>query len=38
MSDGKAAVLGEMFRLMGDLSRLEIVIACLDAPICVSAP
>ena len=25
-----------MFRLMGDPSRLRIVLACLDAPICVS--
>jgi DNA-binding transcriptional ArsR family regulator len=36
MSDGEAAVLAEMFRLMGDASRLKIILACLDAPICVS--
>ncbi len=25
-----------MFRMMGDASRLKIILACLDAPLCVS--
>src|SRR5277367_3221113 len=36
MTDDQAALLAEMFRLMGDASRLKIILACLDAPICVS--
>ena len=36
MTDGEAAALAEMFRLMGDASRLKIILACLDAPTCVS--
>ena len=34
--DDQAIQLAEMFRLMGDPSRLRIIIACLEAPICVS--
>jgi ArsR family transcriptional regulator, lead/cadmium/zinc/bismuth-responsive transcriptional repressor len=34
--DDQAIQLAEMFRLMGDPSRLRIIIACLQAPICVS--
>src|SRR5271166_5523792 len=35
MSDDEAASLAEMFRLMGDASRLRIILACLDEPTCV---
>ncbi len=36
ISDDEAIELAEMFRLMGDPSRLRIILACLEAPICVS--
>jgi DNA-binding transcriptional ArsR family regulator len=36
ISDDQAIELAEMFRLMGDPSRLRIIVACLEAPICVS--
>lgn len=36
ISDDQAIELAEMFRLLGDPSRLRIVLACLEAPICVS--
>jgi DNA-binding transcriptional ArsR family regulator len=35
-SADQAIQLAEMFRLIGDPSRLRIIIACLQAPICVS--
>ena len=34
--EDKATELAEMFRLMGDASRLRIILACLETPICVS--
>jgi DNA-binding transcriptional ArsR family regulator len=37
ITDDQAIELAEMFRLMGDSSRLRIILACLDAPTCVSA-
>jgi DNA-binding transcriptional ArsR family regulator len=36
ISDDKAVELAEMFRLMGDASRLKIVLACLRQARCVS--
>ena len=36
IDDDQAAVLAEMFRLMGDASRLRIVALCLGKPRCVS--
>jgi ArsR family transcriptional regulator len=36
ISADQAFEIAEMFRLMGDPSRLRIVVACLDAPRCVS--
>lgn len=36
ISDRQAIDLAEMFRLMGDASRLKIILACLDTPTCVS--
>ena len=36
LSKDQALAIAEMFRLMGDPSRLKIVVACLDAPRCVS--
>ncbi|HUN00891.1 MAG TPA: metalloregulator ArsR/SmtB family transcription factor [Halothiobacillus sp.] len=36
ITDDQAIELAEMFRLLGDPSRLRIVIACLDASVCVS--
>ncbi|HEX4171847.1 MAG TPA: metalloregulator ArsR/SmtB family transcription factor [Acetobacteraceae bacterium] len=36
ITDEQAIELAEMFRLMGDPSRLRIILACLDAPTCVS--
>jgi DNA-binding transcriptional ArsR family regulator len=36
ITDDQAVELAEMFRLMGDPSRLKIILACLPAPICVS--
>jgi ArsR family transcriptional regulator, lead/cadmium/zinc/bismuth-responsive transcriptional repressor len=35
ISEDRAAALAEMFRLMGDASRLRIVLACLDTVLCV---
>jgi ArsR family transcriptional regulator, lead/cadmium/zinc/bismuth-responsive transcriptional repressor len=32
LSDDRAIELAEMFRLMGDHSRLRIILCCLDAP------
>ena len=32
----EAAVLADMFRLLGDASRLRIVMTCLDESVCVS--
>jgi ArsR family transcriptional regulator, lead/cadmium/zinc/bismuth-responsive transcriptional repressor len=32
LSDDQATELAEMFRLMGDQSRLRIILCCLDAP------
>ena len=34
-SDGDVAELADMFRLLGDTTRLRIVLACLDEPISV---
>ena len=36
ISDDQLSQLADILRLMGDSSRLKILIACLDAPICVS--
>ncbi len=36
ITDDQAVELAEMFRLMGDPSRLRIVLACLDGAACVS--
>ena len=36
ISDDQATELAELFRLMGDASRLRIVAACLSKPRCVS--
>ena len=36
INDEAARRLAEVFRLMGDASRLRIILACLDRPICVS--
>jgi DNA-binding transcriptional ArsR family regulator len=36
ITDGQTIQLAEMCRLLGDPSRLRIVIACLATPICVS--
>ena len=35
LSAGQTAELADMFRLMGDASRLRIVLACLDGPVAV---
>ena len=35
LHDDQAVELAEMFRLMGDASRLRIILACLDGPLCV---
>ncbi len=35
LSPGQTVELADMFRLMGDTSRLRIVLACLDAPVAV---
>ncbi len=37
LDEGKTADLAEMFRLLGDGTRLSIVIACLDGPRAVAA-
>jgi DNA-binding transcriptional ArsR family regulator len=36
ITDDQAVELAEMFRILGDASRLRIVLACLPHPICVS--
>lgn len=36
LSDDKAIELADLFRLMGDASRLKIVLSCLDKARCVS--
>ncbi|CAB3749092.1 Transcriptional repressor SmtB [Paraburkholderia humisilvae] len=36
LTDDRVVELAEMFRLMGDPSRLKIIVACLNAPMCVS--
>jgi ArsR family transcriptional regulator, lead/cadmium/zinc/bismuth-responsive transcriptional repressor len=36
ITDDQAVELAEMFRLMGDPSRLRIILTCLSAPVCVS--
>jgi DNA-binding transcriptional ArsR family regulator len=36
LSDDQVVELAEMFRLMGDPSRLKIIAACLGEPMCVS--
>ena len=36
LDPAKAAELAEIFRLMGDQSRLRIIVACTHGPICVS--
>lgn len=36
ITDDHAVELAEVFRLMGDASRLRIILACLDQPTCVS--
>lgn len=36
LTDDQLVELAEMFRLMGDPSRLKIIAACLSAPMCVS--
>ena len=36
ITDDQAVELAEMFRLMGDPSRLRIILACLCGPTCVS--
>ena len=35
ISEDQAVELAEMFRLMGDASRLKIIVACLDKAVCV---
>jgi DNA-binding transcriptional ArsR family regulator len=37
LTEDRAAQLADLFRLLGDTSRLRIVAACLDAPTAVSA-
>ena len=36
ITDEQAIELGEMFRMLGDPSRLKIILACFGKPICVS--
>ncbi|WP_028215165.1 ArsR/SmtB family transcription factor [Paraburkholderia mimosarum] len=36
LTDDQLVELAEMFRLMGDPSRLKIIAACLNAPMCVT--
>ena len=36
LSDDQAIELAEMFKMMGDPSRLRIILSCLIAPMCVS--
>ena len=36
LNEEKAAELAEIFRIMGDQSRLRIILLCVDGPICVS--
>lgn len=35
LGEGKTAELADMFRLMGDGSRLRIILSCLGDPVCV---
>lgn len=35
-ADGSVAELADLFRLLGDMTRLRIVLACLDAPVAVN--
>ena len=35
LPEDRAAELAEMFHLLGDASRLRIVLSCMDAPVCV---
>jgi ArsR family transcriptional regulator, lead/cadmium/zinc/bismuth-responsive transcriptional repressor len=37
LPDDRASELADMFRMMGDPSRLKIIIACLDGPVTVGA-
>ncbi len=37
LDDGRTIELAEMFRLMGDASRLKIVLSCLNGPVSVGA-
>ncbi|MEX3955962.1 ArsR family transcriptional regulator [Trinickia symbiotica] len=36
LSDDQVTELSEMFRLMGDPTRLKIIVSCLSAPMCVT--
>jgi len=36
LSDDQAIELAEMFKLMGDPSRLRIILSCLNTPMCVT--
>ena len=36
ISDSQVSALAELFRLIGEASRLKIILACLDSPLCVS--
>jgi DNA-binding transcriptional ArsR family regulator len=36
ITDEQANTLAELFRLIGEASRLKIILACLDEPLCVS--
>lgn len=36
ITDDQANSLAELFRLIGEASRLKIILACLDVPLCVS--
>jgi len=35
-TDGSVAELADLFRLLGDITRLRIVLSCLEAPVAVS--
>lgn len=35
LGDDRTAELAEMFRLMGDASRLRVILTCLNEPVCV---
>jgi len=36
LDDSETAELADMFRLVGDATRLRIILACLSGPVCVS--